>query len=247
MEPQQSIRNVFDAMGPFWAEIADQNQTQRQINFLKSTLPHDSTVLDLACGTGRHTIPLTKADINAVGLDISAHLLKIAQQREAAKLVRGDLRVLPFKQSSFNAVISMDTSFGYLPSEKDDLPSLEEVRRVLALGGRFILDVFSRDYLTAKYADKTATPKWHEYPSFYLQQTRTVTNNGRRLHDHWIIRTKNDHQEHAFEHTVRLYEREILETMLTTTGFIVEAVYGDYENQPYNTTTPRLIIFAVAK
>ena len=247
MEPKQSIRNVFDAMGPFWAEIADQNQTQRQINFLKSTLPHDSTVLDLACGTGRHTIPLTQTDINAVGLDISTYLLKIAQQREAAKLVRGDLRVLPFKQSSFNAVISMDTSFGYLPSEKDDLPSLEEVRRVLALGGRFILDVFSRDYLTAKYADKPAMQKWHEYPSFYLQQTRTVTSKGSQLHDAWIIHIKKDNQECFFEHTVRLYERQTLENMLTTTGFTVQAVYGDYEKQPYSPTTPRLIILSIAK
>jgi ubiquinone/menaquinone biosynthesis C-methylase UbiE len=138
MEPRQSSRNVFDAMGPFWAEIADKDQTQRQINFLESTLPHDSTVMDLACGTGRHTIPLTKDGINVVGLDSSAHLLKIAQQRGAAKLVRGDLRVLPFKQSSFNAVISMNTSFGYLASEEEDMQSLADVRRVLALGGRFV-------------------------------------------------------------------------------------------------------------
>lgn len=234
-------------MGPFWAEIADKDQTQRQINFLKSTLPYDSTVLDLACGTGRHTIPLTKAGINAVGLDSSAHLLKIAQQRGEAKLVRSDLRALPFKQSSFNAVISMDTSFGYLPSEKDDLLSLEEVRRVLASGGRIILDVFNRDYLIAKYADKPAAPKWYEYPSFYLQQTRIVTDNGNQLHDAWIIRTKKDNQERFFEHTVRLYEWQTFEISLIDTGFTVEAVYGNYEKQPYNTTTPRLIILAATK
>jgi SAM-dependent methyltransferase len=247
MESRQSSGNVFDAMGLFWAEIADQDQTQRQINFLKQTLQHDGYVLDIACGTGRHTIPLTQSGVNAVGLDLSLHLLKIAKARGASQLVQADMRFLPFKAGTFAAVVSMDTSMGYLPSEKEDLQSLVEIKRVLVLDGWFVLDVFSREYFVAKYADKTPTPKLHEYPSFYLQQTRTLANSGNQLHDHWTIRTKKNNQERFFEHTVRLFDREHLEAMLATVGFKVEAVYGDYEKQPYNSATPRLIILAAAK
>jgi ubiquinone/menaquinone biosynthesis C-methylase UbiE len=46
--------NVFDLMGKYWAEIADQNQTERQVAFLKKALNPEWLVLDLACGTGRH-------------------------------------------------------------------------------------------------------------------------------------------------------------------------------------------------
>lgn len=247
MEPQQSSGKVFDAMGQFWAEIADQDQTQRQINFLKQTLARGGYVLDLACGTGRHTNFLEQSGINAVGLDFSFRLLRIAKRRGASQLIRADMRFLPFKAGAFVAVVSVDTSMGYLPSENEDMQSLDEVRRVLALRGRFVLDVFSRDYLIAKYADRPATPKWHEYPSFYLQQTRTLTEQCNELHDAWTIRTKKNNQELFFEHTVRLYERQTLENMLTTSGFTVQAVYGDYEKQPYTPTTPRLIILAIAK
>jgi hypothetical protein len=52
-----------------------------------------------------------------VGLDVSLRLLKIAKQRGAAVLVRGDMRFLPFKAGAFCVAIIMDTSFGYLPSE----------------------------------------------------------------------------------------------------------------------------------
>lgn len=246
MEPRQSSGNVFDSMGQFWEEIADQDQTQRQIDFLKHNLPSGSYVLDLSCGTGRHTIPLTQSGVKAVGLDISPLLLQIAKQQGTPQLVRGDMRFLPFRTGVFGAVVSMDTSMGYLPSQKEDMASLVEVRRVLALGGLFVLDVFSRDYLVARYANKTPIPKWHEYTSFYLQQIRTVTNNGKQLHDHWTIRTKKDNQENFFEHTVRLYDRQTLKSLLTTAGFIVQVVYGDYEEQPYTPTTPRLIILAVA-
>jgi ubiquinone/menaquinone biosynthesis C-methylase UbiE len=247
MEQRQSSGNVFDEMGQFWAEIADQDQTQRQINFLKNTLPHDSIVLDLACGTGRHTIPLTQSGVNAVGLDLSLNLLQIAKNRGASQLVRADMRFLPFKAGAFAAVVSMDTSMGYLPSEKEDMPSLVEIKRVLDSSGRFFLDVFNREYLAAKYAGKPPIPKLHGYTSFDLQQTRTITDNGSKLHDQWIIRPKKNNQEHFFEHTVRLYDREHLEAMLAASGFKVETVYGDYELQPYNSTTPRLIILAVAK
>ena len=49
--------NVFDEMDVYWEEIADQNQTDRQIKFIKNTLKPEGFVLDFACGTGRHLIP----------------------------------------------------------------------------------------------------------------------------------------------------------------------------------------------
>ena len=117
--------NVFDEMGVYWAEIADKNQTDRQIQFLKRHLKPDGYVLDVACGTGRHSIPLSKEGYWMVGLDVSANLLKVAKQRSNdVQLVRGNMRFLPFKPQAFAAAISMDTSFGYLPSEEDDLLSL---------------------------------------------------------------------------------------------------------------------------
>ena len=65
-------------------------------------------------------------------------LLRIAKQRsKEIQLVLGDMRFLPFKPQAFAAAISMDTSFGYLPSEADDRVSLAEVRRVLTQRGRF--------------------------------------------------------------------------------------------------------------
>ena len=75
------MANVFDEMGVYWAEIADKDQTQRQIQFLKSHLKPEGYVLDLACGTGRHAISLSRQGYDVVGLDVSAKLLKIAKQR----------------------------------------------------------------------------------------------------------------------------------------------------------------------
>ena len=178
MAQSESAGNVFDEMGQYWVEIADKDQTQRQIEFLKSQLKPDGVVLDVACGSGRHLIALSEAGYSTVGLDISARLLKIAKQRGATQLVRGDMRFLPFKTESFAAAISMDTSFGYLPTEQEDAKCLTEVRRVLCLGGIFVLDVFNRENLVEKYAEKASRPKLYDYPSFTLQQQRAVSDDG---------------------------------------------------------------------
>jgi SAM-dependent methyltransferase len=81
--------NVFDEMGSYWAEIADESQTQKQIRFVKTVLPPDRWVLDLACGTARHSIALTKDGYGMVGLDVSAKLLHIAKGGHAVLAVYG--------------------------------------------------------------------------------------------------------------------------------------------------------------
>ena len=58
------------------------------------------------------------------------NLLKIAKATfQRNQLVMGDMRFLPLKPKVF-AGVSMDTSFGYLPSEADDRVTLSEVKRV---------------------------------------------------------------------------------------------------------------------
>jgi SAM-dependent methyltransferase len=243
----QETGNVFDLMGQYWAEIADESQTQRQIQFLKVPLNREGCVLDVACGTGRHTITLCKAGFDVVGLDISVNLLRIAKTHGASVLVRGDMRFLPFKPGAFTAAISMDNSIGYLPTEKEDAQSLTEVKRVLKADGLFVLDVFNREKLSQKYNAKGTSPKLYDYPSFTLQQDRTVSVDGDWLCDHWTVKQRTDGQVRVFDHKARLYTRSRLESMLSEAGFSVSEVFGDYEQQPFSTFSPRLIIQASAK
>ncbi len=149
--------NVFDEMGIYWAEIADQSSTQNQIQFIKDTLKGNGLVLDLACGTGRHSIPLIKEGYDMVGLDVSLNLLRLAKNRwRSVQLVRVDMRCLPFKAGAFSASVSMDTSLGPLPSEQDDLQSLRELQEALSQGGNFIVDVFNREHLMPEVQHKSA-------------------------------------------------------------------------------------------
>lgn len=266
------MANVFDEMGNYWAEIADKNQTDQQLKFLKTQLKQDEWILDLACGTGRHLIPLVKKGFGMVGLDISARLLGIAKHhyRDIA-LVRADMRFLPFKSQAFSAAVSMDTSFGYLP-EKDDAVSFAEIRRTLRRDGALIVDVFNRKQLMRKYnAAKNFRTRlwlllfflkshnrlstwllfhifnWKEYPSFFLLQKRTISQRGERLCDLWVVFDKVSGRLMVFQHVVRLYELNKLESLLDKANFKINQVYGGYDGEGFSASSTQLILLAFAQ
>lgn len=258
-------------MGLYWSEIADQNPTERQLQFLRATVKPAGPVLDVACGTGRHLVSLVKGGYDVVGLDISRRLLEIAKSRlSGVQLVRADMRHLPFKPHAFAAALSMDTSFGYLPTEPDDLQSLTEIKAALAQRGEFVIDVFNRQQLLEKYNGNWRRQlkrfffpvkfsnrlsrrllfrlfKWREYPSFFLLQKRTVRAHGTKLHDLWVVCDKADGQIRVFRHIARLYDPNYLRRLLESAGFLVDRVFGDYELQQFNVGSNRLILVTNAK
>jgi ubiquinone/menaquinone biosynthesis C-methylase UbiE len=267
---QQSAANVFDEMGVFWAEIADKNQTSRQTQFLKEQLGgFGGAVLDVACGTGRHILPLSELGFEAVGLDASRRLLRIAKQRSRGLVVLGDMRCLPFRAEAFTAAINMDTSFGYLPTEEADMQSLTEMRRVLRRDGRLVLDVFNLKQLQRKYGRQSVSKRlrwaalplllamgsrrlllwvyrWLSYPSFLLLQKRTIGDGGGWLCDLWVVYIRADGRLLTFSHRVRLYPKEQLMQMLAGAGFAAKKAWGDYEQQPFSADALRLILLSTA-
>jgi SAM-dependent methyltransferase len=101
-------------------------------------------VLDLACGTGRHSVLLARRGAFVVGVDQTDAYLKEA--RRAARglpnclFARGDMRRLPFK-GEFDAAMNLWTSFGYFAEASDDLRVLKGVARALKPGGLFLIDL----------------------------------------------------------------------------------------------------------
>ena len=88
-------------------------------------------ILDMGCGPGRFLEPFSVADV--VGVDFTPNMLKHAKET-GAKLVRGDVEHLPFKDESFDIVHSAGL-LGVYKSEK----ILEEAGRIAKKGGRIYM------------------------------------------------------------------------------------------------------------
>ena len=145
--------DYFEIYRDFFTPEATAAEVEGLVSLLG--LPPGARVLDLACGHGRHAIPLAARGFDVTGYDLSELFLARARAEAASRGValrwlRGDMRALPF-EAEFDAVINVFTAFGYFTDEADDLETLRRVRRALVPGGRFLLETLHRDSLTARF------------------------------------------------------------------------------------------------
>jgi ubiquinone/menaquinone biosynthesis C-methylase UbiE len=118
----------------------------------------DGPVLELGCGTGRVALPVARHGATVIGIDRSASMLARARLRvtrsrlsSRVKLIRGDIRQLPFPDRTFPLIMAPYGILQSLLDEKLLSATLRQVRRVLTRDGTFGLELV---------AD---LPAWDEY------------------------------------------------------------------------------------
>jgi malonyl-CoA O-methyltransferase len=106
-------------------------------------------VLDLGCGTGRHTLALVQAGAHVTAVDQSPEMMALAQQKLAGHPVEWLLHSLPdpfpLPDETFSLIVA-----GLVVEHIADLPAvMRETARVLVPGGRLVL--------SALHPERTAT------------------------------------------------------------------------------------------
>ena len=112
-------------------------------------------LLDVACGTGvlLREIGERYPDVQLSGVDLSAHMLIMAQNRigSSAELQVARAEQLPYAPESFDVVVCTN-AFHYF---RRPAPVIEEIERVLKPGGRVVITDWCHDYLICKLCDIT--------------------------------------------------------------------------------------------
>ena len=110
-----------------------------------------TTVLDLGCGTGQHSIRLARRGYELTGVDRSPEMLRIARVKAEQSLdetspqphfVEGDVTTCRLPGAKFDAVLMMFAVLGYQVTNAAVRAALETVRAHLKPGGLFVCDVW---------------------------------------------------------------------------------------------------------
>jgi SAM-dependent methyltransferase len=141
LDDRQYLRTVAAEKPP-----ADSAAQARDAARLAGCRP-GALILDAGCGNGRHVVPLARAGYRVVGLDSSRTLLAAARRAargaRRSRFVYGSYTRLPFEPGTFDTVLCLGTALGYL-GEEADRAALREFRRVLAPGGRLVIETLHR-------------------------------------------------------------------------------------------------------
>jgi 2-polyprenyl-3-methyl-5-hydroxy-6-metoxy-1,4-benzoquinol methylase len=128
------------------AKRKEKKYTEVELKYLKNVLNKKQKILDLACGYGRFTIPLSKEGYQISGIDITPSLIRKAKTESKINNVKiefmvGDMRKLPHQNGKFDAIICMWNAFCELYREKDQLLVIKEIIRVLKDNGFAFIEV----------------------------------------------------------------------------------------------------------
>jgi len=223
-------------------EPKDEARSQAVAAAALSGCPERGDLLDVACGFGRHAVPLAQAGFRVTGVDRSGALLDEARARAGEapwpKLVQADYRELPFADASFDAALNLYTSLGYLGDE-EDTKVLAEVARVLRPGARLVIETMHRDLLVRRFQEHG----WELLGAgrLLLEQRAFDPVGGVTQTTQTLIDGAGERESRTFE--ARIYTATELVAMLRAAGFAKATCHGDLHGAPFSTGT-RLVVVA---
>jgi SAM-dependent methyltransferase len=220
----------------------DDNEAEFFMNNLANFLhfcPKD-TILDLACGKGRHAIYLNSKGLQVTGVDLSANSIAYASQFSNEKLhfARHDMREV-YKAQQFDYVLNMFTSFGYFDTEHENQVAISAAAENLKVGGRLVVDFFN----STKVINNLL-----EYEQKTLENiTFTIT---KKLSNNFIIkdiRFFTDQQNFSFQERVQAISLFQFEKYFEKANLKILNIFGSYDLMEFDMYQSDRIIFIAEK
>ncbi|HKJ62468.1 MAG TPA: methyltransferase domain-containing protein, partial [Hyphomicrobiales bacterium] len=229
-----------------WDELIDwearaESEGQFFIDILRAR--GKSSVLDVATGTGFHSVRLTQADFNVTSSDGSATMISKAFENGKKrglilKTIQADWRWLNRDiQGKYDAIICLGNSFTHLHDEQDRRRALAEFYAALKHDGILIIDQRNYDYML----DHGFKSK-HKY--YYCGDK--VSAEPEHIDD-GLVRFKYSFEDGA-DYTLNLYplRKNYMRKLLREAGFERVQTYGDFQ-ETYQESDPDFFVHIAEK
>lgn len=244
-----------------YIDVLPTERTKKEVSFIinKLDLPKGASILDLACGHGRHALKLAQHDFDVTGVDYSQHFIDIAKKQATEKkinikFVQADMRELSYKEE-FDAVINVFTSFGYFKKESDNVLTLRKISSALKTGGKFLINLGNEKFVSGIMM-KEGKPDKQE--RIFTKKSTERLSNGLILDitDKWDTTTKRwnrkrvwheDDQKREYEVSVRLFNHKEMKELLEKNGFQIVQTWGDFNGASFDTKNSKSMIILARK
>jgi len=155
----------FDKHAPEYMDNIFTENTDAEVDFLEEELELEkgNSVLDIGCGTGRHSLELARRGYNVTGIDISEKMLdkgrEIAEEENLdIEFIKANAVDFKLKKRYDGAVCLCEGAFGLLNMGEDpmerDIKILKNISNCLKPGGKFILTALNGLRKIREYSDE---------------------------------------------------------------------------------------------
>lgn len=206
-------------------------RTEQEIAFLKTLgIAKNKSILDAACGYGRHALAFAKQGYSIVGVDASQEMIEIAKKiaREKSMSVKFVLNSIEqFVHAPFDISLLLFSVLGY-QTKAHDMAMLRSLATLTKEGGTLILDGRNRTAVSHLDAEHKETIDFET---------------------HWLDGSE-WHMIHAdkygniTEQSMLLYTPNEIQDMLREVGFEVLNVFAGFVDRPFTNTDGKFLIVA---
>jgi SAM-dependent methyltransferase len=229
----------------FWRAAVSPAQTVAEVDFVirAGELGPGAQVLDVPCGSGRHTLELARRGCAVTGIDVSEEAVEHARGAAAAEGLRvdlrvGDMRTLPAGIRA-DAVVCMGNAFGYL-DHAGTQKFLADLYRLVTPGGLLVLDY--------GFVAEAVLPhlELEEPPMTFGGIEAVSVNEYDTANSRWVTaftfrRGDVEHRGTAVQH---VYTAAEVTRLVVEAGFAGVELHGDTDGTPFRLGSGRLLLVA---
>jgi len=236
--------NWFDT--PYYHILYKNRNFDEAKNFVNKLVEHlnpteGSTILDLACGSGRHSRHLAALGFQVTGVDLSPKSIVEASQYESENL---EFYVLDMRDSFriryYNYIFNIFTSFGYFDTKNEHIKTLKSIKKGLKTDGIFVLDFFNAHKTIQNL--KSSETKIVDGIEFQLKR---YVKNGII---HKEIRFSDKGQDFFYTEKVHGFTLDDFKAFFEIVGMEIDQIFGNYQLDAFDKeNSNRLILITKPK
>jgi SAM-dependent methyltransferase len=237
------FKNWFNS--PYYHHLyfhRDEKEAAAFINKLIDHLhpPPGASMLDVACGKGRHSLQLAGKGFDVTGIDLSEDSIRDALQYESETLhfYQHDMR-LPCWINYFDYAFNFFTSFGYFSTQRENDNAIRTIAQALKPNGTFVMD-----YLNVHYAEDHMvhqSEKELEGVNFLITKWYDEQHFFKKI----MIEDEKLEEPLVFTEKVAKFSLGDFTEMFAYQGMQIKEVFGDYNFANYHVKkSPRLVMIA---
>lgn len=200
---------------------------------------NSGSVLDLACGKGRHANYMAEKGLETIGIDLAKESILFANQtyqRPNLEFYVHDMR-LPFRINYFNYIFNFFTSIGYFDDLKENEKVFQSMHQGLKDDGLILIDFMNTEKVIHNLVEREN--KFIDGYNFYI---RRKVENGKIIKH---IQIEKDENMWMYKEEVQVLMQHHFHKFLNNTGFSLIKEYGDYRlNNFHAKTSDRYILLA---
>ena len=219
------------------------------IDFIGRRIKANSSILDLACGTGNYSLALANLGLKVTGIDLDEQMIALARAKTRDQRCRfevGDMRRLReiCAEDQYELVLCIGNSLAHLTNKQDIIRLLRDCLAILKRGGKLIVQIVNFDRLLRNRIKNLPEIVRDKVGITFIRQYEYSAGQHNLINFISELKIQSGDKEESLINSIPLspIKSGELKSMIEVAGFKEIDLFGDFSEGDYGSTSPATVM-----